>query len=287
MATAHILEENLPVHTIFPTCVYDGNDSIYIIGGNSKEDETYKGILRFDIPSETISHVIDLLFPLIGCSGIWFFKKILLFGGLSNLTIKYDTLEYDPINNVIRNLGKLDFAMFYTPVSLVENGTRLFLFENKLIYEYQKNHKISQKNKSLPFSVRGGSFVTSNTLAGETIFLFANDETLLIKYIVKTGQSSVLKTNFPMTALFSTAVYDGKYAYIFSVDKNDHVDIKMFNPLTEQFGPFHVDGISKFLVGSCSIYAKKYRRIYIFGGGAGEKDMPNNLGKLIWRIDFN
>jgi hypothetical protein len=262
----------LPQRCRETVAVYDGDDSIYILGGFNSIS-FLNTISKFSISNETIETVGTLEIATGAGSGIWDGSGIVYLGGFTGS--ETDRIQrFVPGNRMVtQSGGKLPYVNDDSATIAV--GWDVYIFGGKFnadrIVKYSKNIAQEIKNSRLPFGIKGASAV--HILSDDLIYLFGGLGTgyldSIVAYNIENGDSVVTPSSLTFPLAYSTAVYDGTYAYIIGGVGSAKTGVLQFNPLTQKVLPLNVTSFPDQLFTPSSVYVSKLNRAYIFGGSIG------------------
>jgi hypothetical protein len=290
----------LPKPLAFATAVYDGNDSIYLWGGNSTY-QSVQDILVYSVSDNAIKQIGTMVNASFG-TGVWAGNENLLhFGGInfSRLLAQSDVWKFNTTNpSAMKSVANLS-NKFWGGKAVWTGGTDTYIFGGYSTDDGRIGEPLStiSKYSSLTDSVeivgqlpspRGGlSAVWDNNT--QSIYLFGGVREIegwsaityddILKFTPVNGSIDKVQS-LPQNVSFSCAVWAGKYAYIVSgLEVSNR--IYFFDPELNKV-KYYILGFSN-MYGTGCVYVEKVNRIYVFGGG---KTGSPSLNKIHY-IDLN
>jgi len=284
-----VTNSRLPTPTELHSVVYDGDDTIYIIGGYEllKQD----AVLKFTLSSGAVERVGT--FARISAGGaFWHDGRIFYAGGSIHLESFTDNVyNYDPRFNNYTVVNHLPVKMrslilTYDPADKVaysfgginhDLGGPPDAYQDMVLRYDPATNQLQRTSARLPEGRGAGSAAfAANGLAyifGGTVpisFESLSDEVLKFDPI----QNTVVKLSarFPSNVYYSPAVFAKGAIYIAG-----QTNLFKFDPTTEQVETVGVEGWPAYMVAHAAVYVPKLDRIYYVGGfGNFRNELPIN-----------
>lgn len=268
----------LPLGNCCPSPVFNGDDTIYLLGGRLPSTAT--NILKFSISSETLEEVGQLPSPSHWGSvqsdsfgSIFYFSggpdgdEVYSFNPTTNVTSIVARLPYNSADHVSIKYNDTSNTVFI--LGGYDQGWSLLAFDMVTL-------NYSTLSYNLPFSVTRGVSIPF----GNKAFIFDNANSWqysqAIEFNLETyNLSQVGPSILPLFSGYPSAVSDGNFGYIFGGYRADAINptngIFQFDPVTHEntFLPvtnWPVDGSNYYNTAPASVYVRSRDRIYFFGG---------------------
>jgi len=294
----------LPTPRFATSAVYDGNDSIFIVGGYQGGYNTTNGeIVRFNISSEDVQVTARLLDNQVRSQGAavydWDDDVIYYFGGtnLSNVGNRdYFTVDLKTGNST---LTPLNIWAWNSNIAIWDNVTKSALlfgsqnpWDGSQIVQFFKT--TSTFTDLLPWSppqIRSFDFaVTVWDAANRTAYILGGQSFVegelaydrIFKWTEATRQLELLPTKLPHEILWTSGVWNpnDNCAYLigtgyFEWEGGDNA--LTFCPTTNNVTTFSVDNFPTKSEETAAVYVEKLNRIYIFGGYMDDNIQSNEI----------
>ncbi|OXA63368.1 uncharacterized protein LOC110863263 [Folsomia candida] len=274
--------------------VYDGNDSIYILGGYSIDTPQSSEIYKYTISSDNIAQIGELPLPVFEMSAsIDTSGNIYTHGGMiefirENGTIGHVSLteiyRFDPVANTTSRVADLpapNLEMVSIPGDM-PNTVYILAghHEREAIVLFNMTDLTVSRIANLQ---KAYWFMTAVSSGDGFAFIFGNEDDNIAptypvaKVNLNTRQASYGPPTFPRLLGMPAAVWDGKFAYIIggygNISAGYNTDtIIQFDPSTLEnkvitVANFPTNGNPElFFAWTSAVYVPKLHRIYIFGG---------------------
>ncbi|OXA44708.1 Kelch-like protein 13 [Folsomia candida] len=295
----------LPLGAYGTSAVFDGTDSIYIIGGDSTEGRL-KSVLKYSISTDEISHAAILPHGAYYGTATQTKGGDIFYHGASILdTPSTEIYKFVPSTSSVTKVGDLPEENFMS--AAVQDGDDNIYFlggslaKNAIVSFNTVNSSVDQVYR-LPISYDyiaalsdnfGSVFIFGDRLDGSETTEFSSTVKLnFTTFEVIIGSETLPKFTAPPAAVWDA---EGKKAYIiggYGNEKDGHYSdtIVRFDPETMTHELVHVDGfpvMGEWTFDSTSaVFVGGLNRIYFFGGYSS--DGEGQEGKVhdnIWYID--
>lgn len=193
---ARLFEEKLPLGLSFfsSQAVFDGTDSIYVMGGYNSDVEEHCTILRYSISADVIKCVANMTGEShgqgtanLGKNGKIYFT--------SRQNGPHDIIEFDPLTNQVRGLEIPMSNKGFMYSAVTNSGSLILVYwigNNSTVYEWHINATTYRTVGQLPFNMWSGSshyLPDSNQVLIVGSYLESRTMALLD---VETGQTKIL-----------------------------------------------------------------------------------------------
>lgn len=262
---------------------YDGNNSIYILGGYTEKYHIISAILQFNISTKTIAHVAELPKKICAGTALWFENTVVHIGGTDKSIFKYS-----PSLNNVSLISELKNEAKWSASVLVNDGTGILVFGGFVddILFFGGNSEIKTLNKTIPYKIYGQASVSVIIEGDEWVFIFGgfiNNELSdkIMKYNVKTGVTHILAKKLPIAIAHFSAIYDGLFIFIFGGKSTDHDSgVIRFNPGNNEIISLNITNFPKDLHNFGAVYVEKLHRAFLFGGADKNNEFRNEILQL-------
>jgi hypothetical protein len=266
----------LPTPRTLTSAVYDGEDSIYIVGGSEDEFHTFD-FLKYSISNDTLEFTKTSQSLSYGRVAMDFnTKEIYYIGGFLDFLINYDVLKFNPDNSSWTVHTTLPLEQASYAFSLVQPSPDTALLFGGSLYQSIVEVNLTSKNarqllNNIPeLAQNDGCTATLINEEGDVI-IFAyptlnTDSSSVVKYSVASGNYSLAAGPPVSNYLYSSSIWDEKNVYMIA-----GASIGQFNPVTNEWKGFLAVNFPpnwSHVIGTSSVYVPKLNRVYIFGGGS-------------------
>lgn len=285
---ATLLNTTLPIGlSYFSTqAVFDGKDSIYVMGGANHESEQHCTILQYSITSDQINCVANLFedggnradgTANLGKNGKIYFS--------TRQTGPFDLYEFDPITNQVRGVEVPMTNKGFMYSAVTNSGSLILMYwigENTTVYEWHINATTYRTVAQLPFYKWGGSvhyLPESNKILIVGSYVESRTMALLD---VETGQTEILPSFSWSITSGADVVVNGE---LFRFGRGEISDTFLWYDLAEQHQAmveiqnFPHNAIFSSYTG---VYVQPLNRVYMFGGYINLVGYVND----IWYVDM-
>jgi hypothetical protein len=279
----------LPLAMSNQAVLYDGADSIYIMGGWRDFNVCSRNILLYQISTDKITKVGNLQSSVIYGSAHWgdkeFRNLFYLCGGYGNEVYKFDTQT-----NTSEEVGSLPYKIpNVTSFEANDNSNLVYIlganrFSENVLLSYDLDTQIGSVVTTLPFSTLSGS---SAARLGNRAYIYGRvgavvggKETLLELNLDTFTMTPVGDSEYPKILGASRSVSDrNRFIYLIGgyapnnsifptngITQFDTVTLKSrFYPISN----FPIKETEYYNHAPDCVYVKKLNRIYCFGGTVG------------------
>jgi N-acetylneuraminic acid mutarotase len=287
-----VIAGKLPTGREHSTAFYDGQDSIFIMGGYDGLN-LYDEVLQFDLHGaiNKVGHfptgITDGSVGTDGKGGFYYFGGD---DGTLSAEIYHITAE-NPNPTVI---GSMPIMNRLQASASDKNGniyicgglTLRNIEERKNIIKYDTKTRMSSMVGKLPIGLYGASAA----MVGESVFIFGgmNDEGIyssnIFEFIPSTGEVKVLETEMVAGgSLYSSAVIVGSEIWIVgglssTQDKAHH--ITKFDTIMKTTQYMEIENWDETHSGLTAVYVPKMSRIYMVGGFTFVNERIQHLGEI-------
>jgi hypothetical protein len=283
--------------------LYDGDDSIYVIGGYSFPN-SYKDVLKYSIPTDTIETIGNLPSPSSGGASILDGKgNIIHFGGRGGSYVYQISLQSEGID-IVASLPDTNYG--FSAIKTVDQTVLIVggIYNPFGIWSYSLNStETIQLSQDLP-AYRPLTSGVWDEARNSAYFFGGNDEHNLYNNRVilltppepgsNAGHWNIteLSDEFPpLESGSSVALLVGDYVYL--VAGYDKSAILKFDPATRKTellpvknNPPNQGTNFRYFCCTGAAYVEKLQRIYMFGGS--RDDIGNDPSTAdIWYIDLD
>jgi len=279
-----VTDSRLPSPLERQSAVYDGDDTIYLIGGYNRLHQD--AVLKYTLSSGAVERVGT--FVKISAGGAFLYNgQIVYVGGKEHLEgYSADVYSYNTQTNSFAVVSQLPLAirsliLAYDATNEVAYSfgginNNAFTYHDLIMRLDPATSRVEQVGR-LPEGRGGGSAVFADDgkayIFGGTVPInheaFSNE---ILRF--DPAQNTVVKlgAQLPSLVYYSPAVLAKGQIYIAG-----HEQLIRFNPASEQVEELQVAGWPNYLLAAASVYVPKLDRIYFFGGyGRFTTEFPVN-----------
>jgi len=285
----------LPAPIYSQRAIYDGLNSIYLIGGYIQSGSTPTQILKYNIVTDSIEEPMGAILPTYAFGFTVQQNRdgdIFIFGAGANNNYIF---KFNPGTSSIENVGFLPYDIYYaSSVKYYDISNSVFIFGGffstyrDAILEYDM-----AKNTAEPRGRLTKRYIVNDAVGFENYaYIFGRSESeptgeSITKINMDNWESESGPNELPIVSGYSSLVSDGKSIFIcggyeptsqWPAEGLIHIDPVTLNSTFIPVDNFVPSGISPAVV-----YVERLNRIYFFGGMDG--DFVNSLDD-IWWIDL-
>jgi len=285
--TAKLCSAQLPLALTYSSPLYDGYDSIYLIGGYTGIN--YTQALKYSISEDRIEEIGSL--PLMDYGGgavMDKHKNIFYIGGKNTR----DIYRYNPEPRTFSKVGMLPWDNHYFATIQVDEETAFIIGGN----EKKPAKTILSLNLASMSSEDLGGELPQATYYSSAIWVKEKGSAYIVQDgFMKYNRPTNVTVEIPLeieTSYQGQVVWDGKFAYVIGGlhARHDATNLVQFDLESETMRMIPVKDFpavrGSSFYGSAAVYVEKINRIYIFGGYTGRSDGKARSDE-IWHISLN
>lgn len=287
-----VIAGKLPTGREHSTAFYDGDESIYIMGGYDGLN-LYDEVLQYDLHGaiKEVGHfptgITDGTVGTDGQGGFYYF-------GGDDGTVSAEIYKITPEDPNPTVIGSMPI-MNRLQASASDNNGNIYIIggitirnleERKNIIKYDTKTGMSSMVGKLPVGLYGAAAA----MVGESVFIFGGmtDDhkysNQIFEFIPTTGEVKVLETTMVAGgSLYSSAVVVGSEIWIVgglssNEEKSHH--ITKFDTITRQTYYMEIENWNETHSGITAVYVPKMARIYMVGGFTFINERMEHLGEI-------
>lgn len=284
---ATLANATLPVGVSFfsSQAVFDGVDSIYVMGGTNHEVDEYCTILRYSISSDRIECVANMTENSHGQGTANFGKNGRIYFSTRTMGA-FDIYEFDPITNQIRGLEvpMTNTGFMYSAVT--NSGSLILMYwigQNTTVYEWHVNETTYRTVGQLPFDKWGGSIhylPESNKILIVGSYIESRTMALLD---VETGRTEILPNLLWSITTGSDVVVNGQLFRFGQISGGIQNKFIWYAEHCQKLVDIQNIPYNGLFYNYTGVYVPSLKRVYMFGG------YRNLVGpvKDIWYVDLS